>query len=256
MFLLRPHPRSISETPLFGYRKWRTFRLPLTAGAGSVWRQTADLTPLRESYLPAWSGKENDRNDDRNDGTQTPAYAGADHQEVARGRPAVGEEQRAPQVAKQLEVSETTLHRWRQQYGGLKAEGVKRLKQLERENGKLKRMLAHQLLEIDALKQIANGRMKFKSWTRTDRERAARLVPDRRQWNRLYRARLTLGEPVRGILRQPPPRRGARGRGLRLAARPRKPSSKNGETSTTRSGCTAASTGRTPAAYAVACRHD
>ncbi len=60
-------------------------------------------------------------------------------------------------VAKQLEVSEQTLHRWRQQYGGLKADDAKRLKELERENGKLKRMVADQLLEIDALKEIAKG---------------------------------------------------------------------------------------------------
>ncbi len=60
-------------------------------------------------------------------------------------------------VAKQLEVSEQTLHRWRQQYGGLKADDAKRLRELERENGKLKRMVADQLLEIDALKEIAKG---------------------------------------------------------------------------------------------------
>jgi hypothetical protein len=49
------------------------------------------------------------------------------------------------------------LHRWRQQYGGLKADDAKRLHELERENGKLKRMLADQLLEIDALKEVAKG---------------------------------------------------------------------------------------------------
>lgn len=63
----------------------------------------------------------------------------------------------APEVAKQLEVSEQTLYRWRQQYGGLKAEDARRLKELERENGRLKRMVADQLLEIDALKEIAKG---------------------------------------------------------------------------------------------------
>ena len=72
----------------------------------------------------------------------------------------LGEGLEVPEVAKQLEVSEQTLHRWRQQYGGLKADDAKRLKQLERENGKLKRMVADQLLEIDALKEIAKGRMK------------------------------------------------------------------------------------------------
>ncbi len=69
----------------------------------------------------------------------------------------LGEGQDVGQAAKQLEVSEQTLHRWRQQYGGLKADDAKRLKQLERENGKLKRMLAERLLEIDALKEVAKG---------------------------------------------------------------------------------------------------
>jgi transposase-like protein len=69
----------------------------------------------------------------------------------------LGEGQEVAAVAKQLEVSEQTLQRWRAQYGGLKAEDAKRLKELERENGKLKRMVADQLLEIDALKEIARG---------------------------------------------------------------------------------------------------
>ena len=69
----------------------------------------------------------------------------------------LGEGQDVGQVAKQLEISEQTLHRWRLQYGGLKADDAKRLKQLERENGKLKRMVAEQLLEIDALKEVAKG---------------------------------------------------------------------------------------------------
>ena len=68
-----------------------------------------------------------------------------------------GEGQEVVAVCKQLEVSEQTLHRWRTQYGGLKADDAKRLKELERENGKLKRMVADQLLEIDALKEIAKG---------------------------------------------------------------------------------------------------
>jgi transposase-like protein len=69
----------------------------------------------------------------------------------------LGEGRDVGQVAKQLEVSEQTLHRWRQQYGGLKADDAKRLKELERENGKLKRMVAEQLLENQALKEIAKG---------------------------------------------------------------------------------------------------
>ena len=50
------------------------------------------------------------------------------------------------QVCQRLGVSEQTLHRWRNQYGGLKADEAKRLKELERENGELKKMLAEALL--------------------------------------------------------------------------------------------------------------
>src|SRR5213080_1740239 len=70
-----------------------------------------------------------------------------------------------PEVAKELEVSENTFHRWRAQYGGMKADDVKRLKELERENSQLKRIVADKELEIDALKEVASGRMKVKpSW--------------------------------------------------------------------------------------------
>jgi putative transposase len=47
-----------------------------------------------------------------------------------------------PEVAKALEVSEQTYHRWRAQYGGMKADDVKRLKELQRENAQLKRLVA------------------------------------------------------------------------------------------------------------------
>src|SRR3954468_16872316 len=70
----------------------------------------------------------------------------------------LGEGQEVALVAKQLEVSEQTLQRWRAQYGGLKADGAKRLKELERENNRLKRIVADQLLENQALKEIAKGR--------------------------------------------------------------------------------------------------
>ncbi len=62
-----------------------------------------------------------------------------------------------PEVAKELEVSENTYHRWRNQYGGMKADEVKRLKELERENVRLKRIVANQALDIDGLKEIAKG---------------------------------------------------------------------------------------------------
>ncbi len=61
------------------------------------------------------------------------------------------------EVAKHLEISEQTYHRWRNQYGGLKADDAKRLKELAHENTALKRIVADKELEIDALKEIARG---------------------------------------------------------------------------------------------------
>jgi len=61
------------------------------------------------------------------------------------------------EIAKQLGVLENTYHRWRIQYGGMKADDVKRLKELERENVRLKRIVANQALDIDGLKEIARG---------------------------------------------------------------------------------------------------
>ena len=62
-----------------------------------------------------------------------------------------------PEVAKALEVSEATYHRWCAQFGGMKADDVKRLKELERENQTLKRIVANKELEIEGLKEIAKG---------------------------------------------------------------------------------------------------
>ena len=60
-------------------------------------------------------------------------------------------------VAKHLEISEQTFHRWRNQYGGMKADDAKRLKELEKENARLKHMVADQALDIVALKEVAKG---------------------------------------------------------------------------------------------------
>jgi len=69
----------------------------------------------------------------------------------------LGEGSEIPEVAKALEVSEQTFHRWRAQYGGMKADEVKRLKELERENARLKRIVADKELEADALRELARG---------------------------------------------------------------------------------------------------
>lgn len=61
------------------------------------------------------------------------------------------------EIAKQLGVSENTFHRWRNQYGGLKADDAKRLRELERENARLKKIVADQALDIDAPREVSKG---------------------------------------------------------------------------------------------------
>ena len=69
----------------------------------------------------------------------------------------LGEGSELPEVIKQLEVSEQTYYRWRNQFGGMKAEDVKRLKELEAENARLKRIVADQVLENQALREVSRG---------------------------------------------------------------------------------------------------
>jgi len=58
------------------------------------------------------------------------------------------------EVARQLGISEATFHRWRNQYGGMKADAMKRLKELEQENARLKRIVADQAVDISILKEV------------------------------------------------------------------------------------------------------
>lgn len=60
-------------------------------------------------------------------------------------------------VLQALEISESTYLRWRSQYGRMKAEEAKRLKQLEDENKRLKQIGADQALDIQLLKHVAEG---------------------------------------------------------------------------------------------------
>jgi transposase-like protein len=62
-----------------------------------------------------------------------------------------------PEVARDLGVSEATFHRWRNRYGGMSSQEAKRLKELERENARLKKLVAEQALDIDILKEVNQG---------------------------------------------------------------------------------------------------
>ena len=77
-----------------------------------------------------------------------------------------------PDVAKRHGVSAQTIYSWRKHFGSLEPSDVKRLRQLEQENGRLKKMMADRDLEIDVLKEITrkNGR-------RTCAPAASRVCP-------------------------------------------------------------------------------
>ncbi len=62
-----------------------------------------------------------------------------------------------PQVCKKIGISEQSYYRWRKEYGGLRLDQAKRLKELERENGRLKKLVADQALDNMILKEVASG---------------------------------------------------------------------------------------------------
>ena len=66
--------------------------------------------------------------------------------------------QTTAQVCKKLGVSEQTYYRWRREYGGLRLEQAKRLKILERENTRLKKLVADQAIDIAILKEVSSGK--------------------------------------------------------------------------------------------------
>jgi putative transposase len=62
-----------------------------------------------------------------------------------------------PQAAKKIGVTDQTFYRWRAEYGGLRLDQAKRLKALETENARLKKLVAEQALDIAILKEAASG---------------------------------------------------------------------------------------------------
>ena len=61
------------------------------------------------------------------------------------------------QICRKLEISEHTYYRWRKEYGGLKMDQAKRLKALEKENGRLRKLVADQALDMSILREAAKG---------------------------------------------------------------------------------------------------
>ena len=67
----------------------------------------------------------------------------------------LGKGKQVPEVCKELEVTEQTYYRWRQKYGGMQPVMVKQLKSLEKENSRLKKLVADQALDMEILKEAA-----------------------------------------------------------------------------------------------------
>ncbi len=70
---------------------------------------------------------------------------------------ALAQGQKLGAVVRKLGVSEQTYYRWRREYGGLRVDQAKRLKELERENSRLKRLVADQALDNAMLRDLAEG---------------------------------------------------------------------------------------------------
>ena len=65
--------------------------------------------------------------------------------------------QTTPQVCKKLGIADQTYYRWRKEYGGLRVDQAKRLKQLEHENARLKKLVADLSLDNSILKEVSSG---------------------------------------------------------------------------------------------------
>ncbi len=69
----------------------------------------------------------------------------------------LGKGKKVPEVCRELEVAEQTYYRWRQKYGGMQPEMVKQFKALQKENSRLKKLVADQALDMEILKEGAKG---------------------------------------------------------------------------------------------------
>ena len=76
---------------------------------------------------------------------------------LAEGDKLLAQGKTVEEVARHLEISEQTFHRWRNQYGGMKADDAKRLKELERENTAAEEDRGRPGLDIDMLKEVNRG---------------------------------------------------------------------------------------------------
>ena len=69
----------------------------------------------------------------------------------------LGKGKKVPEVCKLMGIAEQTYYRWRQKYGGMQPEMAKELKALQKENVRLKKMVAEQALDMEIMKEAAQG---------------------------------------------------------------------------------------------------
>ncbi|MEU6587253.1 IS3 family transposase [Nocardia sp. NPDC046763] len=117
---------------------------------------------------------------------------------LREGEKLIGEKFSIEDVCKHLEISEASWHRWQAQYGGMKSDDAERLKELERENARLKKMVADRALDIDMLEELNPGKL-----LNPDRRRRAVVVLQQRFRVSQRRACRVAGQS-RSVQRRPP----------------------------------------------------
>ena len=73
----------------------------------------------------------------------------------------IGKDKTVPEVCREIEVSQQTYYRWRQKYGGMSPEMIKELREFQKENARLKKVVADQALDNQILKEAIHTSKKF-----------------------------------------------------------------------------------------------
>jgi len=89
--------------------------------------------------------------------TRKEVFGGADRELLRQIEVGTANGKMTPQACKEVGITEQTYYRWRKEYGGLQVDQARRLKELEQENAKLKRLVAELSLDKLVLKDIASG---------------------------------------------------------------------------------------------------
>jgi len=97
-----------------------------------------------------------DRAEEKADG-QEASHRRTDHRQLRTAEIELAKGLSTAKAVRKLGITEQTYYRWRKEYGGLRLEQAKRLKEFEKENGRLKKLVADQALDNAILKEAASG---------------------------------------------------------------------------------------------------